>query len=89
MTINGGTTVTYTPATNFGGADSFTYSIGDGNGGSATGTVSISLFANEAPEANTDTATTAYNLAKIVSAFPGLCNSFKFHRDRCTIWYNN
>ena len=38
VAIVGGTTVTYTPNANFFGADSFTYTISDGNGGTATAT---------------------------------------------------
>jgi large repetitive protein len=38
-----GTTVTYTPALNYNGPDSFTYTVSDGNGGSATGTLSWTL----------------------------------------------
>src|SRR5204862_90031 len=53
-------TITYTPATNYNGAHRSTYTIGDGHGGSATGTVSISVTAvNDAPAAANDTATTA------------------------------
>ncbi|HEX8078428.1 MAG TPA: putative Ig domain-containing protein, partial [Chthoniobacterales bacterium] len=36
-------TVTYTPMPGFVGLDSFTYSIGDGRGGTATGTVSVTI----------------------------------------------
>lgn len=39
--VNGDDTVTYTPAAGFTGNDSFTYDISDGNGGTATGTVSV------------------------------------------------
>lgn len=42
-TQNGGSCVTYQPAANYNGADSFTYVIGDGRGGMATGTVSLSV----------------------------------------------
>ncbi|MFK8111487.1 MAG: Ig-like domain-containing protein [Rubripirellula sp.] len=38
-----GTTITYTPAAGFSGADSFVYTISDGNGGSDTATVSITV----------------------------------------------
>jgi len=38
---NGDGTVTYTPAANYNGADSFEYTISDGNGGMANGTVNI------------------------------------------------
>lgn len=38
--------ITYTPAAGFTGADSFTYTISDGNGGIAVGTVLVSVFNN-------------------------------------------
>ncbi|NLH15985.1 MAG: tandem-95 repeat protein [Phycisphaerae bacterium] len=41
-----GTTITYTPNTGFFGTDSFAYSIRDGKGGTASGTVTISVQAN-------------------------------------------
>ena len=40
----------YTPATNFTGADSFSYTLTDGDGGSATGSVNLTVGAiNDAP----------------------------------------
>ena len=41
VTVNSftGTTVTFTPASNFTGSGSFTHTVGDGFGGSATGTI--------------------------------------------------
>ena len=42
-TINAGTTVTYTPAAGYSGPDSFGYSISDGQGGTASATVSITV----------------------------------------------
>src|SRR5207247_3025693 len=43
-------TFTYPPAANYNGADSFTYSISDGHGGTATATVSLTITAvNDAP----------------------------------------
>ena len=46
---------TYTPALNYNGPDSFTYSISDGNGGSDTATVSITVTpVNDAPNAVDD-----------------------------------
>lgn len=38
-----GNKVTYTPAQGWLGGDSFTYSVADGNGGTATGTVSVAV----------------------------------------------
>src|SRR6185369_696532 len=37
----GGSAVTYTPAANFFGGDSFTYTVSDGNGGTDTATVTV------------------------------------------------
>ena len=36
-TVNADGTITYTPAANYNGADSFSYTIGDGNGGTRDG----------------------------------------------------
>ena len=47
--------VTFTPAANFFGTTSFTYTISDGRGGTATGTVSITVT----PVADTPSVTTA------------------------------
>jgi hypothetical protein len=50
---NGGTVtfssgqITYTAATNFYGSDTFTYSISDGTGGTATGTVTVTVLTPE------------------------------------------
>src|SRR5207237_7950210 len=53
-------TITYTPAANYNGADSFTYTIADGHGGTATATVDITSTAGkDAPEAASDAGTTA------------------------------
>jgi hypothetical protein len=42
--------VTYAPAANFFGTDSFTYTVSDGHGGTATGTVSVTVNpVNDAP----------------------------------------
>ena len=54
-----GGSVTYTPSGNFNGSDSFTYTMSDGNGGTATGTVNVTVnLVNDAPVANNDSATT-------------------------------
>ena len=36
----------YTPATDYTGSDSYTYTISDGNGGTAIGTVNVTVTAN-------------------------------------------
>ena len=56
----GGTTVSYTPNANFFGSDSFTYTISDGNGGSDTATVNVTVTnVNDNPDAVNDSATVA------------------------------
>jgi hypothetical protein len=44
---NANGTVTYTPNAGFSGADSFTYTVSDGRGGTATGTVSVTVNAQQ------------------------------------------
>jgi subtilisin-like proprotein convertase family protein len=52
--------INYTPAQDYNGPDSFSYTVSDGNGGEDTATVSISVTpVNDAPEAHDDSATTA------------------------------
>ncbi len=55
--------VVYTPEADFSGRDSFTYTLGDGNGGTATGTVNVLVKPiGDPPAAGDDTAeTTADN----------------------------
>ena len=43
VTTNANGTVTYSPATDFSGGNHFTYTISDGQGGSATGMVSVTV----------------------------------------------
>ena len=67
-TVNADGTITYAPAANYQGADSFSYTIGDGNGGSAPATVSVTVTpANDGPVAVDDAATTAEDTAVVVS----------------------
>ena len=51
---NGNNLLTYTPLTNFNGADSFTYTISDGNGGTDSATVFITVNAVNDPLVCTD-----------------------------------
>ena len=54
------TTITYTPASNYHGDDSLTYTISDGNGGAATGSVALTVTAvNDAPVAQDSALTTS------------------------------
>lgn len=54
VTHDGGS-VTYTPAADYFGPDSFTYTITDGNSGTDTATVNVNVTAvNDAPVANND-----------------------------------
>ena len=53
-----GTAVTYTPKANFHGTDTFTYTVSDGSGGSAIGTVTITVTpVNDTPVAHNSTLT--------------------------------
>ncbi len=53
--VNDGSQLRYTPAPNFFGTESFSYTIGDGNGGSDTALVSVEVTpTNDAPTARND-----------------------------------
>ncbi|MEM7259386.1 MAG: Ig-like domain-containing protein, partial [Pseudomonadota bacterium] len=59
-----GQNVDYTPAADFNGSDSFGYTISDGNGGSDSATVSITINAvNDPPVAIADSGTTPQDTA--------------------------
>jgi len=61
--LNGGQVV-YTPNVNFAGSDTFTYVVSDGQGGTATGRVTVTVSpVNDAPTAGADTATASKNTA--------------------------
>jgi subtilisin family serine protease len=60
--------VRYTPAANYNGPDSFSYTVGDGAGGSASGTVSMTVTAvNDPPIAAADAATTPEDVSRLVN----------------------
>ncbi|MEZ4508406.1 MAG: tandem-95 repeat protein, partial [Eubacteriales bacterium] len=59
--------VRYTPDADYAGADSFTYEISDGNGGTATALVTIDIAnINDAPSAADDAASTQEDYAVII-----------------------
>jgi len=73
VTQSGGV-LRYTPNDEFVGSDSFEFTISDGRGGEATGSVIIDVaFANRAPVANPDSATTTAGEAVTVDV---LANDF-------------
>ena len=60
--------VTYTPAANYNGGDSFTYKVNDGTVDSSTVTVGITFNpVNDLPVANATSASTAQNTAKVIT----------------------
>ena len=60
--------LTYTPASNYYGTDSFTFKVNDGTVDSNTATVSITVIAvNDAPVANNQSVNTAENTAKSIT----------------------
>ncbi|MFN2579063.1 MAG: Ig-like domain-containing protein [Pyrinomonadaceae bacterium] len=66
--VNNGSSVTYSPAANYNGTDSFTYTVSDGHGGTATANVSITIDAvNDNPDAVNDSATTDEDTAATVN----------------------
>ncbi len=63
-TINANGTVRYAPAQDYEGPDSFSYTISDGNGGTATALVTITVTpVNDPPVAQPDTASTPEDTA--------------------------
>jgi len=68
VVINPDKTVRYTPAANYNGSDSFTYTISDGNGGTSSAAVAFNVTAvNDAPVSVNDTATVVAGSAVTVS----------------------
>ena len=57
--VSGSNLIIYTPNLNSNGPDSITYTISDGNGGIATGSVNVTITpVNDAPVANNDSVST-------------------------------
>ncbi len=67
MVTNNGIDVTYTPAADFNGADAFTYTISDGNGGEATAQVTVTVEpVNDPPVALDDAVTTDFETSATI-----------------------
>ncbi len=68
-TLNGtAPNLTYSPAANYNGSDSFTFTANDGTVNSNTATVSITITpVNDAPVANNQSVTTAEDVAKAIT----------------------
>jgi VCBS repeat-containing protein len=61
-------TITYTPEANYCGPDSFTYTVADGYGGTATATISITITeANHTPEAADDARQVSEDMAAMIA----------------------
>ncbi len=65
-------TCTYGPAANYAGADAFTYTVSDGNGGTDVGTVSVTVTPeNDAPVADDEALTTQVDTPANVNVLTG------------------
>lgn len=63
-----GNNITFTPTADFNGATTVTYTISDGAGGTASGTVTINVTnVNDAPVASDDTASTNEDTAVVIN----------------------
>ena len=79
VTVNADGTYVYTPAKNFNGTDSFTYTVQDGHGGSNTYTVTVVVAAvNDAPvispvmaPVSVDSSKVSFDLSKFASDVDG------------------
>ena len=83
VTVNADGSLSYTPAANFAGDDSFNYTVSDGKGGVDTATVTIEVTAeNDAPEAVDD----SYSLAENTElTFDAISNDSDIDGDSLTI----
>ena len=76
---------TYTPDANFNGTDSYTYTVDDGNGGTVTGTVNVTINpVNDSPTAAGDGFTTMENVVLNVPAPGVLANDSDVDSDPLT-----
>ena len=74
VTINNDGTITYSPDGNFNGNDSFTYTLSDGNGGSDTGIVTLTVANVNDPPTGTVTISGTVEEGKVLSASNNLAD---------------
>ncbi|MBC7908717.1 MAG: cadherin-like domain-containing protein [Rhodospirillaceae bacterium] len=85
VAIMGGNVV-FTPTANFNGAASFTYSVSDGFGGTATATASVAVSAvNDGPVAVGDSLTTVEDTALVIAPATLLANDSDLDGDTLSI----
>ncbi|MGH1454785.1 MAG: Ig-like domain-containing protein [Paracoccaceae bacterium] len=83
VTVNPDGTLEYTPDPDYNGPDTITYVVEDGQGGSDTGTVTVTVTpVNDAPVAEDDAETTPYNTAVTI---PVLANDTDVDGDTLTV----
>ncbi len=85
VTLTSSTTLTYKPNLNANGSDTFTYTIYDGHGGSATGQVTVTITpVNDKPDARNDTSFTVPESAG-ARTIPVLANDIEVDGDTLLI----
>jgi Cadherin-like domain/RTX calcium-binding nonapeptide repeat (4 copies) len=85
VALNGGNVV-FTPAANYNGPASFTYTISDGQGGMSTATVNINVAAvNDAPVAANNSVSATEDTALVLTAASLLANDSDVDGDSLTI----
>ncbi len=83
VAVNPDGTVTYTPNSGYSGTDSFSYTVSDGQGGTATATVTVNVLGiNSAPLALDDVAATAADTAVTLDV---LTNDIDLEGDALTV----
>ena len=83
VTVNPNGTITFTPAENFNGDATIEYTISDGNGGTDTATVAVTVTpVNDAPDAKNDSSQTDFNTAVVVNV---LANDTDVDGDTLTV----
>lgn len=75
VSVNGNGSVSYTPVANFFGSDSFTYTVSDGNSGTDSASVIVTINpVNDAPLANNDSVTLNEDASMTIAAAGVLAN---------------